>query len=336
VADTARRWGIGAAIVIVAIVAIVALCAGGLAWLVYGDQRYPTALSDVVIPDGSDVSDIARLLEADQVISSAPILSLYIRARGGGERIEAAEYEFPAHETIEQIATRLKAGGRAPTVWLTFPEGYTAAQIGHKLAAAGLVSEAEFARVVRSRTLTLSGVMTAGLEGYLFPDTYQIPKRTNAVDVADLMTRPLLAELPRDYAASARRLRLSVPQVVTVASMIEREAKVDVERPVIASVIYNRLRLGMPLEIDATIEYALPRHKTALSYADLAIDSPYNTYVHAGLPPTPISNPGKSSIDAAFHPASTAYLYYVYKGGGRHAFSETLQQHQENVRRYLR
>ncbi len=332
-ADRGRRLGIAAAVIIVA---IAALCVGGLAWLVYGDQRYPTALSDVVVPDGSSVSDIARLLEADQIVSSAPVLSLYIRTRGGGERIEAAEYEFPAHETIAQIAARLAAGGRAPTVWLTIPEGYTAEQIGHKLSVAGLVSEPAFARTVHARGLLFSGVSTAGLEGYLFPDTYQIPKRTNADDVADMMTRQFQAELPRDYAVAARRLRMSVPQVVTVASMIEREAKVDVERPVIASVIYNRLRLGMPLEIDATIEYALPHHKTALSYADLAVDSPYNTYVHAGLPPTPISNPGKASLAAAFHPASTAYLYYVYKGGGRHAFSDTLQQHQENVRRYLR
>jgi len=333
VAETGRPAGIAVAVLLVA---LVAFCGGGLAWLVYGDQRYPTALSNVVIPDGSSVSDIARLLAADEIVSSAPVLSLYIRARGGGQNIEAAEYEFPAHETIAQVAARLSAGGRAPTAWVTIPEGYTAAQIGHKLAAAGLVSESAFARVVHARSLLLSGTLTVGLEGYLFPDTYQIPKRTSADDVADLMTRQFQTELPRDYIAAARRLRLTVPQVVTIASMIEREAKVDVERPLIASVIYNRLRAGMPLEIDATIEYALPHHKTALSYADLAIDSPYNTYAHAGLPPTPISNPGKASLSAAFHPALTGYLYYVYKGGGRHVFSNTLEQHQENVRRYLR
>lgn len=332
-ADGGRRAGIAALVVVIA---VLALCAGGLAWLVYGDQRYPTALSSVVIPEGSSVSEMARLLAEDQIVSSAAVLSLYIRARGGGQSIEAAEYEFPAHETIAQVAARLSAGGRAPTVWLTIPEGYTAAQIGHKLAAGGLVSEPAFARVVHARSLPLAGALTAGLEGYLFPDTYQIPKRTSADEVADLMTRQFQAELPRDYAVAARRLRMTAPQVVTVASMIEREAKIDVERPVIASVIYNRLRLDMPLEIDATIEYALPHHKTALSYADLAIDSPYNTYTHAGLPPTPISNPGKASLDAAFHPAVTRYLYYVYKGGGRHVFSETLEQHQQNVRRYLR
>jgi len=221
-------------------------------------------------------------------------------------------------------------------VWLTIPEGYTAAQVGHKLAVAGLVSESAFAKVVHARRLMVAGALSSGLEGFLFPDTYQIPKRTTADDVADIMTRQFMAELPRDYAAASTRLKFTVPQIVTIASMVEREAKVDVERPLIASVIYNRLRLGMPLEIDATIEYALPRHKTALSYADLAIDSPYNTYAHAGLPPTPISNPGKASLDAAFHPASTPYLYYVYKGGGHHAFSTTLQQQQENERKYLR
>jgi UPF0755 protein len=124
--------------------------------------------------------------------------------------------------------------------------------------------------------------------------------------------------------------------VVTVASLVEREAKVERDRPLIAGVIYNRLRLAMPLQIDATIEYALPRHKTSLTKSDLAIVSPYNTYLHVGLPPTPIANPGKASLDAAFHPAVTKALYYVYCGGGRHVFADTLEQHLANVARCLK
>jgi len=117
--------------------------------------------------------------------------------------------------------------------------------------------------------------------------------------------------------------------------MVEREAKVDDERALIAAVIYNRLHRGMPLEIDATIEYALPRHKTQLSYGDLALDSPYNTYRHVGLPPTPIANPGRKSLLAAFRPATVDYLYYVYRGNGRHEFSRTLEEQQAAERKYL-
>jgi UPF0755 protein len=126
-----------------------------------------------------------------------------------------------------------------------------------------------------------------------------------------------------------------VPQAVTVASLVEREAKSEADRPKIAAVIYNRLRLGMPLQVDATIEYALARHKSALSFGDLRIDSPYNTYLHAGLPPTPIANPGLASLQGALRPAHSNDLYYVYCGHGMHAFATTLAQHQANVARCL-
>lgn len=318
------------------IVLLAAAFGAGIGWLVYGDTQRPAAPADVLIASGSSVSQISAQLEAQGVIGSATLLDWYFRVRGGGDHIEAAEYQFPAHLTLAQVADRLETGGRTPTVWITIPEGFTAMQIAQKLGAAGLVPPVLFMREAQTRTLDLGGTATRGLEGYLFPDTYQVPRSADADEVIDMMTKQFEAELPRDYVAAARKLGRTVPQVVTIASMIEREAKVDSERPLIASVIYNRLRLGMPLEIDATIEYALPQHKTALSYADLAIDSPYNTYKNAGLPPTPISNPGKASLDAAFHPASTPFLYYVYKGNGHHAFSTTLQGQQENERRYLR
>jgi len=318
------------------IVLVVAAFGAGISWLVYGDTQRPSAPADVLIANGSDVAQISAQLESQGVIGSSTLLDWYFRVRGGGDRIEAAEYQFPAHQTLEQVADRLETGGRSPTVWITIPEGFTAAQIAQKLGTAGLVPPVLFVREAQARTLELGGTTTRGLEGYLFPDTYQVPRRADADEVIDMMTKQFEAELPAGYLASARKLGRTVPEIVTIASMIEREAKVDSERPLIASVIYNRLRISMPLEIDATIEYALPQHKTALSYADLAIDSPYNTYTHTGLPPTPISNPGKASLYAAFHPASTHFLYYVYKGKGHHAFSTTLEGQQENERRYLR
>jgi UPF0755 protein len=154
--------------------------------------------------------------------------------------------------------------------------------------------------------------------------------------IAQLLSDQFFRELPPNAVARARQLGMNVPQVITIASLIEREAQADDERPLMAGVYYNRLRAGMPLEVDATIEYVFPEHHTVITRRDLEIDSPYNTYLHTGLPPTPIANPGKASIDAAFAPAHSAYLYYVYKGNGHHAFAKTLEEHNANVARYLR
>jgi UPF0755 protein len=150
------------------------------------------------------------------------------------------------------------------------------------------------------------------------------------------MTAQFRKELPHGAASKAKALGLNVPQVVTVASLVQQEGKADEERSLIASVIYNRLRLHMPLQIDATLEYTLAHHKDVLTFADVRTDSPYNTYKHEGLPPTPIANPGQPSIAAAFDPKTSGYLYYVAKRDGHSAFAKTLAQHEANVRKYLK
>jgi UPF0755 protein len=221
-------------------------------------------------------------------------------------------------------------------VWVTFPEGFTARQMAHVLATRGLGSEAAFSHAFLSTGLVLDGVRTRSLEGFLFPSTYLIPTSATPAAVARQLTAQFRTELPADAARRAHRLGLSVPQVVTLASLIEREAKADDERALMASVYYNRLRLGMPLQVDATIEYTFPEHKDVITLDDLARDSPYNTYKHLGLPPTPIANPGQPSLLAAFAPERSDYLYYVYMGNGHHAFSRTLAEHEANVARYLK
>jgi UPF0755 protein len=154
--------------------------------------------------------------------------------------------------------------------------------------------------------------------------------------VERILTGQFFKELPRDAQRKAHSYGLTVPQVVTLASLIEREAKADDERPLMAGVYYNRLRIGMPLEVDATIEYALPEHHAVVTYGDLRIDSPYNTYLHQGLPPTPIAHPGLPSLLAAFNPKPSQFLYYVYKGDGHHAFAKTLSEQNANVAKYLK
>jgi len=315
------------------VIALVAVGAG--AWLLFGDRARPVAPATVEVTPGESVTDIAQQLAAADVISSPRLLELYVRARRLGSRIQAAEYDFAPHLMVAQVADVLASGGRPAQVWLTVPEGFTAAQIGRRLQHDGLDTSAAFLTVARETDLSLGPWRTRGLEGYLFPNTYLVPRHANAAQIAGLMTGEFEKNLPQNAVQLARHLGYSIPQIVTIASMIEREAKVDVERPIIAGVIYNRLHLGMPLEIDATIEYALPQHKQQLSLRDLAVDSPYNTYRHKGLPPTPIANPGEKSLLAAFHPARVDFLYYVYRGNGRHQFSRTLEEQQAAIRRYL-
>jgi len=303
---------------------------------VYVDKSLPAAQTDVIVPRGSSFADVAAVLRDKHVLAHPLAFRLLARLRHVDADVKAGEYRFPAHQSSDEVLRRLVRGEQF-AVWVTIPEGYTAHQIAQTLADRDLGSETAFADTfLHDGGIVLDGTRTANLEGYLFPSTYLIPIDDKPAQTAAIFVGQFLSELPRDAAQRARALHLTVPQVVTVASLVEREGKADDERPLIASVIYNRLRLGMPLEIDASIEYVFPEHHDVITKRDLEIDSPYNTYRHTGLPPTPIANPGKPSLDAAFRPARSDYLYYVAKGDGRHAFAKTLEEHNANVARYLK
>ena len=305
-------------------------------WSSYLDRRLPVSAQSVDIAPGTGPDAIVDQLASEGIVASPKLLLLYLRAKHMTSTILAAEYDFQPHMSLAEVAATLGEGGHPSAVWITVPEGFTAAQIAQRLAQRGLSGAADFLSVVKDTDLRLDGAPTRGLEGYLFPDTYQVPRHATAPAIAALMTSQFVRELPPQHEQLAHKLGFSVPQIVTVASMVEREAKVNSERATIAGVIYNRLRRHMPLEVDATIEYALPHHKEALSFGDLALDSPYNTYKHAGLPPTPIANPGRASLLAAFHPSKVDYLYYVYRGNGHHQFSRTLEEQQAAERKYMK
>ena len=284
----------------------------------------PETDTDVVIPSGATGRDISRLLADRHVVSSALAFELLARYAGARKTMKAGEFVFAAHRPMTDVLREVVTGGRQVAVWVTIPEGYTAREIAGTLVAAGLGEASSFDAALVPH------------EGYLFPETYLVPRSATPAEIAKLMIAQFEREVPPDAPALARRLGVSVPQVVTVASIVEREAKVDAERPLMAGVYYNRLRLGMPLQVDATIEYTFAHHKDAITYADLARDSPYNTYEHAGLPPTPIANPGRASLLAAFYPQASQYLYYVAMRNGHSAFSRTLAGHDANVARYLK
>ena len=326
-----RRVVIGAIVCALAVLA----ATGFVAYLVYGERSHPEAETQVIVARGSTFEEIARQLAHDGVIGNVLSFRLLAKLRGQEVAVRAGEYRFAPHLTQDDVLRALVTGGAQVAAWVTIPEGFTAAQIAERLQDAGIGPSRQFERTFLHRQLGVDGTRTKNLEGFLFPSTYLVPLGAAPSQVADMLITEFFKELPPDTATRAHKLGLNVAQVVTVASLVEREAKSESDRPKIAGVIYNRLRLQMPLQVDATIEYALPQYKSELSFADLKIDSPYNSYLHTGLPPTPIANPGRPSLQAALHPWKSDDLYYVYCGNGRHVFAKALAEHQANVARCL-
>ena len=324
----------------VATVLCVGVIVGAASWwfrnAVYEERGLPVRQTDVIVPRGSTFSEVVSLLRERGVLENPLAFRLLARLRHVDADVKAGEYRFPAHQTSDEILKRLVRGEQY-AVWVTIPEGYTAHEIAHTLAGRELGEASAYEHLfLHAAGIVVDGSRTANLEGYLFPSTYLIPTDDRPERVANLLVAEFRRELPRDAAARAKALGRTVPEIVTIASLVEREGKADEDRPLIASVIYNRLGLGMPLEVDASIEYTFAEHHDVITKRDLEVDSPYNTYRHTGLPPTPIANPGKASLTAAFEPAKSDYLYYVAKPDGHSAFAKTLREHEANVARYLK
>ena len=317
---------------------VLAVVAAG-AWFAYsiwGDRSHPETTQHIIVARGSTFHDIAGQLANAGIIGNQTAFRLYAKFTHADTAAHAGEFRFEPHQTAAQVLQQLESGGAQVAKWITIPEGFTAKQIAQRLQDENIGDAAAYEAAFLHDSIVVDGVRTKNLEGYLFPSTYLIPNDASPKTIEDILTAQFRKELPKDAARKARERGLSIPQIVTLASLIEREAKADDERPLMAGVYYNRLHLGMPLEVDASIEYALPEHHDVITYGDLKIDSPYNTYLHEGLPPTPIANPGAPSLQAAFNPKPSPYLYYVYKGNGHHAFARTLAEQNANIAKYLK
>lgn len=313
---------------------IVALILSG--WQFLSLQLQPVNPNDntmieIRLPENSSAPEIAALLAQNGVIRNQKIFLLYCRQHGLDKQLRAGSYELNTSMSLPQIALQI-AEGRVKNKTLTIPEGYTVKQIGDLLVKEQVCSQQQWQQALDNPgdyAFLPDGVKQADhrLEGFLFPDTYQIDESSNAADILELMLTDFVNVWDKEFAAQAQQKQMSVRDTIIIASLIEREAQVPEERQRIAGVIYNRLKTGMPLQIDATIQYALGQHRESLTYKDLEIDSPYNTYKYAGLPPGPIASPGKAAIDAALNPEENEYLYYVAKGDGTHYFSKTYAEH---------
>jgi UPF0755 protein len=316
------------------ILAVVAIL--GAVYLIYTaavggkDVRAQEGPVMVDVVKGDTLSDVADKLEAAGVIKSAFVFKLQARYEGYGTEIQTGRYTFERGQDADVILRKLAAGKAAPTIAVTIPEGLTLEETARTVAKDSGVSVADFEGAARETDYDYAFLEHRGIEtteGYLYPARYDFEKGVTARQVVDrLLGQYLIETQSLDIPGARDRLGLTEHQLVTVASLIEREAASPREKPLVASVIYNRLDRDMPLQIDATIQYALERPKENLSLDDLKIDSPYNTYENKGLPPAPICNPSRESLEAALNPASTDYLYYVLKADGQsHFFTDDYQ-----------
>jgi UPF0755 protein len=320
-----------AVILLVLLVGLVA----GVAWLLrpVGGDTEPVMVS---IPRGASASVIAERLKDRNLIRSRKAFVIVARLSGKSTTLKPGAYSVTRNMSLTEIIDKIESGDVA-AVWVTIPEGFTVRQIAETLAKRDLVTEEEF--LLAAGNGGSYGDIPTGddgsLEGFLFPDTYLIPLDSNAESVVRIMLQTFRTKVAEPYAREIEECELSVlvpdadnlRSVIIVASLIEREAKVPEDREKISGVIHNRLRRGMRLEIDATVQYARGEHKSRLFYRDLGVNSPYNTYLYGGLPPGPIANPGAASVKAALNPAGIDALFYVARKDGTHIFSKTLAEH---------
>lgn len=293
--------------------------------------------------DRSNVKKLPDILYSNGLIKNREALRVYLKLSGNSGRLKAGKYELTNAMSASQMINKMVYGEvKKDTIKVTIPEGYTVNDIAELLESKGLVSKGKFLDAVKNNTYDYDFLKklpdrSGKIEGYLFPDTYEFSKDVTAEQIVDRMLSRFNEVFDNDMRKKASEMNMTIDQVVTVASMIEKEAKVAEERPVIAGVIYNRLTKKMPLQIDATVQYSLGKWKDTLSTDDLKVNSPYNTYKITGLPIGPISNPGKASLEAALNPQKSDYLFYVYKfdGTGTHAFSSNYQDFLRDKQKYI-
>ena len=288
----------------------------------------------VTIPDGATFQQVASLLEHERLIKSRQAFLLLGRSQAVDRKIHAGEYELNPGMTPAEILSKLLSG-QVVLHPVTIPEGLTMTQVAEALAQHGLGDRDELLRLVKDRVFAASlGVKADTLEGYLYPDTYKFPRGVKPKEVLAVMVEHLRQVYSPDFHIRAQELKMTQHEVLTLASVIEKETGSSGEREEISAVFHNRLKKHIPLQSDPTVIYGLPNFDGNIHKKDLSSPSPYNTYRVAGLPPGPIANPGVQSIRAALYPSNSRALYFVSKNDGTHQFSATLPEHNEAVERY--
>ncbi len=314
---------------------LLVLLAGLLLWR-YGRTPGPLHEGEVVvlIPPRSSLSAIQGYLQAARVIPPDGRFQWYARLRGKATRLQAGEYAFRPGQTPEDVL-QILASGRGIRHKITIPEGFSIAQIGGLVETVGLGTREQFIALANDREIPQRlGIEAESLEGYLYPDTYYFSRNQTLSEMVTSMAERGRRVLDEMVAAAPANHGLTPHQVLTLASIVEKETGQPQERPLIARVFLNRLSQGMRLQADPTVIYGLRQFDGNITKADLKASNPYNTYVNSGLPPGPIASPGREAIAAVLNPAPGAYLYFVSRNDGSHQFSATLAEHNRAVNTY--
>jgi UPF0755 protein len=324
------------------VILLLVVCAAAAAgWFYVGVDRtfkgYSEAEQFVEIPQGAGTASIGKRLADAGVVQDANTFRLALWMTGQGRRLQAGEYRFDHPMSARQVADKI-GRGEVYVHPITFREGLTIKQMAELYESKGFGPAKDLVDASRNVALVQAIDPAAkDLEGYLFPDTYALPRHATADQLVARMVASFIKALTPELIEKARAGGHDVRQLVTLASIVEKETGKAEERPMVAAVYANRLKIGMGLQCDPTVIYALERmgrFNGNLTREDLQFDSPYNTYRYAGLPPGPIASPGRASLEAAANPAPVPYLYFVSRNDGSHAFASTLDEHNRNVHEY--
>ena len=319
-------------------IVLVALLAGTLYLVFYASNTSALASErTIVVPRGASFKTVLDSLEASGVLRVRWTLSLAGRFMGLTKTMKVGKYLFPRGLSNIGILNDLAEGKSRILINVSVPEGWRMERIALQYAKLLGIDPQRFISLCDNGSFRRElGIEGASIEGYLMPDTYKFLWQVSEEEIIERM----VGEFKNFYNDSLKKrqdeLRFTTKEVLTLASIVEAEAVLDRERPVIAGVYLNRLKKRMRLEADPTVQYALPEGRRRITFSDLRIDSPYNTYVYYGLPPGPINNPGRKSILAALYPEKHAYLYFVADGTGGHVFTKNYTDHQKAVKSYRR
>jgi UPF0755 protein len=321
-----------------ALLVCVALACIGLIWIFwlqpYGTPPFPKTVD---IPSGTGLGEAAVTLRRHGLLRNSAAFVLVTTVKGQQGRIQAGVYRFESPISPQALLQKLTSG-KVFLHRVTFPEGWTVAQVAERLGANGLVDQTRFIQMAREPDFAskLLGFRTPSLEGFLFPDTYRFPPGWGEERVFEMMVQRFQRAFDDELQARAEALGWPILRVVTLASLIEKESSLPSERPLISGVFHRRLRLGMRLESDPSVIYGLEGFDGNLRRKDLSAPHPYNTYRISGLPPGPICNPGIEAIRAVLYPIDEGYLFFVSRNDGSHQFSRTFREHAKAVTRYQR
>jgi UPF0755 protein len=327
---------------ILAVFVLLVIVAAAAAYLISSRVKAPyrgftAEAQEVEIPAGASTRTIGDRLVDAGVIRDRLTYRVALWLTGDARKLKAGEYRFDRPMTPADVLGKI-ARGEVDVVNVTFREGLTIPEMAVIFESQGLGTAADFRAAASNHSLIVDlDADASDLEGYLFPETYPVSRHVQAAQLVSAMVGRFRHVLTPELTDAAAARGLSVRQLVTLASIVEKETGAATERPLVAAVYSNRLKIGMGLQCDPTVIYALlraGRYDGNIRKDDLQIDSPYNTYRYPGLPPGPIAAPGRGSLDAAAHPASVDYLYFVSRNDGTHAFARTLDEHNRNVQKF--